>query len=56
MTDQDSNNTDPQESDDDMGGFDRGSALSIFASDRYEDTIALVFALLIALGVYLMVP
>ncbi len=33
--------------------FHRGSSLSIFKSDRYEDLIALVLALLIALGVYL---
>jgi hypothetical protein len=32
--------------------FHRGSALSIFASDRREDFIALILALLIALGVY----
>jgi len=35
--------------------FHRGSALSIFASDRREDFIALLFALLVALGVYLLV-
>ncbi len=33
--------------------FHRGSALSIFGSDRKEDFMALVFALVIALGVYL---
>jgi len=32
--------------------YDRGSALSIFGSDRREDFMALVFALIIALGVY----
>lgn len=32
--------------------FDRGSALSIFGSDRREDFMALVFALAIAFGVY----
>jgi len=32
--------------------FDRGSALSIFGSDRREDFMALIFALVIALGVY----
>ena len=32
--------------------FDRGSALSIFGSDRKEDFMALVFALIIALGVF----
>lgn len=33
--------------------FDRGSALSIFGSDRREDTMALVFALILAFAVYL---
>ena len=32
--------------------YDRGSALSIFGSDRREDFMALVFALIIALGVF----
>ncbi len=36
-------------------GFDRGSALTIFSSDRMEDIVALVCALLIALAVYLLV-
>lgn len=36
-------------------GFDRGSALSIFTSDRKEDFIALVCSLLIAAGVYILV-
>lgn len=35
--------------------YHRGSALSIFASDRREDLMALVLALAIALGVYLLV-
>lgn len=33
--------------------FDRGSALSIFGSDRKEDLMALLCAMSIALGVYL---
>ena len=33
--------------------YHRGSALSIFKSDRREDVAALVFAGLIALGAYL---
>ena len=33
--------------------YDRGSALSIFGSDRREDFMALVFALIIAFGVYI---
>ena len=32
--------------------FDRGSALSIFGSDRKEDFIALILALIIAFTVY----
>ncbi len=35
--------------------FDRGSALSIFGSDRKEDVMALIFALIIAFGVYIYV-
>lgn len=32
--------------------YDRGSALSIFGSDRKEDFMALLFSLAIAFGVY----
>jgi len=32
--------------------FDKGSALSIFGSDRKEDFMALVFALVIAFTIY----
>lgn len=32
--------------------YDRGSALSIFGSDRKEDLMALLFALIIAFAVY----
>lgn len=32
--------------------FDRGSALSIFGSDRKEDFVALILALVVAFGVY----
>lgn len=35
--------------------FDRGSALTIFKSDRHEDFTALALALLIALLVYLFI-
>jgi len=35
--------------------FDRGTALSIFKSDRHEDLIALALALAIALLVYMFV-
>ena len=35
--------------------FDRGSALTIFKTDRHEDIVALVVSLLIALLVYLFV-
>ncbi len=53
MTSKDSQNIDLQE---EAGAkFHRGSALSIFASDRREDFMALLFAMLIALGVYILV-
>jgi hypothetical protein len=35
--------------------YHRGSALSIFVSDRREDFVALALALLIALGVYVFI-
>lgn len=35
--------------------FDRGSALTVFKSDRYEDLMALGLSLLIALLVYIFV-
>ncbi len=35
--------------------FDRGTALTIFKSDRSEDVVALVLSLIIALLVYLYV-
>jgi hypothetical protein len=35
--------------------FDRGSALTVFKSDRHEDLMALVLSLAIALLVYLFV-
>lgn len=35
--------------------FKRGSALTIFKTDRHEDWMALAISLLIALGVYLLV-
>ncbi len=35
--------------------FDRGSALTIFTSDRHEDFMALLLSLGIALLVYLLV-
>lgn len=49
----DSEDTAPQK--DSGAGFDRGSSLSIFHSDRAEDFLALFFALLVALGVYILV-
>ncbi len=53
MSGHDSQDIDPQE---EAGAkFHRGSTLSIFHSDRREDFIALFFALLIALVVYLVV-
>jgi len=35
--------------------FDRGSALTIFPSDRHEDLVALILALIIAALVYFLV-
>lgn len=35
--------------------FDRGSALTVFKSDRHEDFMALVLSLVIALLVYVFV-
>lgn len=32
--------------------FDRGSALSIFGSDRKEDLVALIVAMILALAIY----
>jgi hypothetical protein len=53
MSEQNSQDTDQQE---DTGTkFNRGSALSIFQGDRREDFTALFFAMVIALGVYLLV-
>ncbi len=53
MSDNDSQNIDLQQ---EAGAkFHRGSALSIFGSDRWEDLVALVCALLIAFGVYILV-
>jgi hypothetical protein len=37
------------------GKFDRGSALTIFPSDRHEDIMALVLAFAIAALVYFLV-
>ena len=52
--------TDPRSQDIDLqqeagAKFHRGSALSIFKSDRREDLVALLLSILIALGVYLFV-
>ena len=35
--------------------FDRGTALTVFGTDRHEDIVALILALVIALLVYLYV-
>jgi hypothetical protein len=35
--------------------FDRGSALTVFKSDRHEDIMALVLSLVIALLVYVFI-
>ncbi len=57
MTEQeyDSQDIAPQEEPEEEGAkFLRGSALSIFQGDRREDFTALFFALVVALGVYVM--
>ncbi|HJO73946.1 MAG TPA: hypothetical protein QGH84_01860 [Rhodospirillales bacterium] len=46
---------DPQDTshhEDEDSAFDRGSTLSLFHSDRAEDMLALLFALAVALFVY----
>ncbi len=53
MSENDSQNIDLQT--EGKATFHRGSALSIFKSDRAEDLIALACALLIAFGVYVLV-
>ena len=35
--------------------FDRGTALTIFGTDRHEDMVALVLSLIIALLVYMFI-
>jgi hypothetical protein len=54
MTDKKNQNIDLQTTE---SGFryHRGSALSIFKTDRYEDFVALACALIIALAVYILV-
>jgi hypothetical protein len=53
MAEKDSQDIDLQE---EAGAkFHRGSALSIFHNDRHEDFIALLIAMAIALGVYVLV-
>lgn len=53
MSENESQDTDPHR---EAGvKFDRGSDLSIFAGDRREDLTALLFAMLIALGVYFII-
>ncbi len=54
MTDEHSQDIDLHETEEGIK-FHRGSALSIFEKDRNEDYIALIIALLIALGVYVTV-
>ena len=53
MSEHDSQDIDLQE--EASAKFHRGSALSIFTSDRHEDFMALLCALLIALGVYVFI-
>jgi hypothetical protein len=54
MTDQGQNDSQDIDLQEEAGArFHRGSALSIFHTDRAEDFIALLCAMLIALGVYI---
>ena len=53
MSEKDSQNIDLQT--EGKATFHRGSALSVFKSDRMEDLVALSCAMLIALGVYVLV-
>ncbi len=53
MSEQSSQDTDQQE--EAAAKFNRGTSLSIFHSDRREDFMALFFAMLIALVVYLLI-
>jgi hypothetical protein len=55
MTDQQHDSQDIDLQEEAGARFHRGSALSVFHSDRAEDMIALLAAMLIALGVYIMV-
>jgi len=36
----------------DIKTFNRGSALSIFSSDRLEDLVALILAFILAMAIY----
>lgn len=54
MTDKKSQNIDLQTTENGFR-YHRGSALSIFKSDRYEDFVALACALVIAIGVFVLV-
>lgn len=55
MTDQQHDSQDNDLQEEAGAKFQRGSALSIFHTDRAEDFIALFFAMSIALGVYILV-
>ncbi len=55
MTDQQHDSQDIDLQEEAGAKFHRGSALSIFHTDRAEDFIALLCALSIALGVYILV-
>ncbi len=55
MTEEQNNSQEPNLQEESAPKFLRGSALSIFHSDRTEDFIALAFALAIAAGVYFLI-
>lgn len=55
MAKKENNKQDQDLQQDEKVKYDRGSALSIFAGDRHEDFVALLIALVIALGVYVLI-
>ncbi|MEE8393839.1 MAG: hypothetical protein V3R66_05790 [Rhodospirillales bacterium] len=52
MTEEENSSQDTGQQEEEAPKFLRGSALSIFHSDRHEDFMALLFAMAVALGVY----
>lgn len=55
MTEENNSSQDLDQQEESGARFNRGSALSIFHTDRSEDFIALICAMVIAAGVYFLV-